>query len=107
MSGGQRQRLTLARLFLRDPGIVVLDEATSELDTETERLVLEEVARFATGRTLIVVAHRIETIVGYDEILVLDRGRLVERGIHDDLVAGGGVYAGLWQRHLDVLVDAG
>jgi ABC-type multidrug transport system fused ATPase/permease subunit len=106
MSGGQRQRLSVARLFLRDPRVVVLDEATSELDTATEFQVLEEVTRFATGRTLIVVAHRIETITGFDHILVLDRGRLVEQGIHGDLVAADGVYAGLWRRHLDSLVDA-
>ncbi|MFQ5524301.1 MAG: ABC transporter ATP-binding protein [Acidimicrobiia bacterium] len=104
MSGGQRQRLSLARLFLRDPRIVILDEATSELDIETERRVLAEVGRFTAGRTLIVVAHRIETIVDFDEILVLDRGFLVERGRHQELVASGGVYAGLWQRYQDVLV---
>jgi peptide/nickel transport system permease protein len=70
MSGGQRQRLSIARLFLRDPAVIVLDEATSDLDAETERRVLDAVTRFAADRTLIVVAHRIETITGYDEILV-------------------------------------
>jgi len=103
LSGGQRQRLALARAFLRDPRILVLDEATSELDRETERLVLDGLRREQGRRTLVVVAHRIESVVDADETLVLDRGRLVERGSHRDLVDSRGVYAGLWRQHLDVL----
>lgn len=101
ISGGQRQRLALARAFLRDPRIIILDEATSELDPATEQQVLAEVTGERENRTVIVVAHRLETVVDADQILVLDGGRLVERGRHEELVASGGVYAGLWRRHLD------
>jgi ATP-binding cassette subfamily B protein len=105
MSGGQRQRLTIARVLLRDPEILVLDEATSELDSATEQRVLQTLHLERGARTLIVVAHRLETVTGADEILVLDRGRLVERGTHQDLVAAGGVYEGLWSRHEDALAE--
>lgn len=103
LSGGQRQRLALARAFLRDFDVLVLDEATSELDLKTERHILDEIENERGERTVIVVAHRIESIRDADEILVLDRGRLVERGRHEDLIQEDGVYAGLWQRHLDVV----
>ena len=103
LSGGQRQRLALARTFLTDPAVVVLDEATSELDTGTERQILGEVKSDRGQRTIIMVAHRIESIQDADEILVLEGGRLVERGRHEELLEEGGVYAGLWQRHLDVV----
>lgn len=103
LSGGQRQRLAIARAFLRDPRVLILDEATSELDLDTERRVLAEIAKERGRRTVIVVAHRLDTVTDADEILVLDGGRLVERGRHDDLVAARGVYAGLWRRHLDVI----
>lgn len=103
LSGGQRQRLAIARAFLRDPIVLILDETTSELDAETERQVLVELARERGRRTIVVVAHRLDTVTDADEILVLDRGRLVERGRHRDLVEAGGVYSGLWQRHRDLL----
>jgi ATP-binding cassette, subfamily C, bacterial CydC len=103
ISGGQRQRLAIARAFLRDPKVLILDEATSELDLDTERRVLAEIAKERGRRTVIVVAHRLDTVTDADEILVLDGGHLVERGRHEDLVAGEGVYAGLWRRHLDVI----
>jgi ATP-binding cassette, subfamily B, bacterial len=105
LSGGQAQRLALARAFLRDPRVLILDEATSELDTETERSVLDEVYSERGRRTLIVVAHRMETVVSADQIAVMDGGRLVELGTHDDLVAAGGLYAALWARHADMLAD--
>ncbi len=103
MSGGQIQRLALARAFLRDPGVLVLDEATSELDTATEEAVLEEVYAERGHRTLIVVAHRMETVRAADFIAVIDRGRLVELGTHSDLRARGGLYSALWRRHEDML----
>lgn len=103
LSGGQRQRLAIARAFLRDPKVLVLDEATSELDGSTERLVLNEIARERGKRTLIVVAHRLASIIAADEILVVDAGRVVERGTHESLLAAGGVYSGLWRRHLDLV----
>lgn len=103
LSGGQRQRLAIARAFLRDPRVLILDEATSELDLDTERRVLAAIAEERGRRTVIVVAHRLDTITDADEILVLDGGRLVERGRHEALVAANGVYAGLWRRHLDVI----
>lgn len=107
MSGGQRQRLSLARAFLRDASILILDEATSELDDATEAEVLAELMRERGRRTLVTVAHRLHTIVDADLILVVDRGRIVESGIHTDLVPLGGTYAGLWQRHLDHIQPTG
>lgn len=106
MSGGERQRLTIARALLRDPQVLILDEATSELDEDAERRLLDVLAEERGRRTVIVVAHRLETITGADLILVLDRGRLVERGTHAELLANGGVYASLWRRHEDVLEEA-
>lgn len=103
LSGGQRQRLAIARAFLRDPKVLVLDEATSELDGPTERLVLNEIERERGKRTVIVVAHRLASIIAADEILVLDAGRIVERGTHESLLSGGEVYSGLWHRHLDLV----
>lgn len=103
MSGGQLQRLALARAFLRDPAVLVLDEATSDLDSATEATVLEEVYAERGSRTLIVVAHRMETITSADQIVVIDKGRLVESGTHEMLSSKGGLYSALWQRHEDML----
>jgi ATP-binding cassette, subfamily B, bacterial len=97
-SGGEKQRIAIARTVLRNPPVLVLDEATSALDVQTERAVEEALEQLAEGRTTLVIAHRLSTVRGADQIVVLDAGRIVERGTHDELLAAGGRYAAMVAR---------
>ena len=97
LSGGEKQRIALARVILKDPRILVLDEATSHLDSESESLIQEALKRVMAGRTSIVIAHRLSTILAADLILVMDRGEIVERGTHEQLLATGGLYSQLYE----------
>ena len=95
LSGGQRQRIALARALLKDAPILILDEATSALDSESERLVQQAIDNLVEGRTVLVIAHRLSTVQAADQILVMEEGRVVERGTHAELVAAGGRYRSL------------
>jgi ATP-binding cassette subfamily B protein len=102
LSGGEKQRVAIARTILKAPPILILDEATSALDSFTERDIQEALERISRGRTTLVIAHRLSTVINADEILVLDHGVIVERGDHENLLAKDGVYAALWQRQREV-----
>jgi ABC-type transport system involved in Fe-S cluster assembly fused permease/ATPase subunit len=101
LSGGEKQRVAIARTILKDPRILILDEATSALDTRTERAIQEQLAEVSRSRTTLVIAHRLSTIVDADQILVMDAGRIVERGTHAALLAAGGRYAQMWALQQD------
>ncbi|MCT9105084.1 ABC transporter ATP-binding protein/permease [Streptomyces mirabilis] len=105
LSGGQRQRVALARAILRDAPILLLDEATSALDSESEILVQEALWRLMEGRTALVVAHRLSTVATMDRLVVLDRGRIIEQGTHQELLASEGAYAKLWQHQSGGFLD--
>ncbi len=104
LSGGEKQRVAIARTILKGPPILVLDEATSALDSHTERDIQDALERVAKNRTTLVIAHRLSTIVGADEILVLDKGLIVERGTHRQLLALGGLYASMWNRQREAQI---
>jgi len=98
LSGGQRQRIAIARVFLKDAPILILDEATSALDSEVEAAIQSSLDELMKGKTVIAIAHRLSTIAQMDRLIVLDQGKIVEQGTHDELVALNGIYAHLWQR---------
>ena len=98
LSGGEKQRVAIARTILKNPRILVLDEATSALDTGTEKEIQSALDRVSRNRTTLIIAHRLSTVVGADEIIVLDQGVVAERGTHQALLAKGGLYASMWRR---------
>src|SRR5439155_1601947 len=98
LSGGEKQRLAIARVILKDPRILILDEATSSLDTTSERLVQAALEPLMKGRTTIAIAHRLSTILQADVIFVIDRGRVAERGTHEELLEAGGIYSRLYEQ---------
>jgi ATP-binding cassette, subfamily B, heavy metal transporter len=97
LSGGEKQRVAIARTLLKNPAIMVFDEATSALDSRTERVIQQELESISASRTTLVIAHRLSTIVRADQILVMEQGRIVERGTHSELLARGGSYAAMWE----------
>jgi len=98
LSGGQRQRIAIARMFLKDAPILVLDEATSALDSEVEAVIQENLLKLMEGKTVLAIAHRLSTISALDRLVVIDQGKIIEQGSHDELVQASGLYADLWQR---------
>ena len=105
LSGGQRQRVAIARVFLKDAPILVLDEATSALDSEVEAAIQENLFQLMENKTVIAIAHRLSTIAEMDRLIVLDHGRIVEMGTHDELITAGGLYSELWSRQSGGFID--
>ncbi len=101
LSGGEKQRVAIARVILKDPRVLILDEATSHLDSQSEALIQQAMELVMRGRTSLVIAHRLSTVIGADLILVMDGGRLVEQGTHSELLARGGLYARLYATQFD------
>ena len=106
LSGGQRQRIAIARALLRNPPLLILDEATSALDTESERLVQAAIEELMQDRTVLVIAHRLSTVRRADQIVVLEEGRIVQRGTHDELVSRPGLYRRLYDIQFGAQVEA-
>ena len=98
LSGGQRQRIAIARVLLKDAPILILDEATSALDSEVEAAIQEQFQNLMAGKTVIAIAHRLSTIAAMDRLVIMDEGRIIEEGRHDELLRRGGLYADLWAR---------
>jgi ATP-binding cassette subfamily B multidrug efflux pump len=107
LSGGQRQRIAIARVILKDAPILVLDEATSALDSEVEAAIQDSLTDLMAGKTVIAIAHRLSTIAAMDRLIVMDGGRIVEQGSHEELLATGGLYARLWARQSGGFLDIG
>jgi ABC-type transport system involved in Fe-S cluster assembly fused permease/ATPase subunit len=97
LSGGEKQRVAIARALLKNPAILIFDEATSALDSQSEKAIQAELDRIQVGRTTLMIAHRLSTVMGADQILVMEEGRIVERGTHDALLAAGDHYARMWR----------
>jgi len=101
LSGGQKQRIAIARVFIKNPKILILDEATSALDSQSEKLIQEALDRLMIGRTTILIAHRLSTVVNADEIVVMNKGKIIEKGSHIQLLAQNGAYARLYHTQFD------
>ena len=106
LSGGEKQRVAIARTLLKNPPILIFDEATSALDSKTEKAIQAELEQVAVGRTTLIIAHRLSTVMNADEILVLDAGRIVERGKHRALLDRNGMYAQMWALQQQNLTEA-
>jgi len=106
LSGGEKQRVAIARTLLKDPKLLILDEATSALDTRTEQEIQSALRDAARGRTTLVIAHRLSTVVDADEIIVLQEGHVAERGSHAALIAADGLYAAMWRRQSEAVAAA-
>src|SRR5262245_352367 len=104
LSGGQRQRIAIARAILKDAPILILDEATSSLDSESEAVIQDALWNLMVGRTAIVIAHRLSTVRRMDRLVVIDGGRIIEQGTHEELLQTGGLYASLWSHQSGVFL---